>query len=135
MKNLLCAALLLIFSLSVSGVQFDRGIRQIRISGKSDAVKKVEIVIPEKTPMLDFAAKELQSFLKKSSQVTSVVVSKPTPGAYALILGDNEFSRKAGLDVKKLASEGFFIKRQGKQIFLAGVDDPAADPAKRSRKS
>ena len=130
MKNLLCAALLLIFSLSVSGVQFDRGIRQIRVSGKSDAVKKVEIVIPKKTPMLNFAAKELQSFLKKSSQVTSVVVSNPTPGAYALILGDNEYSRKAGLDVKKLASEGFFIKRQGKQIFLAGVDDPAADPAK-----
>ncbi|MBO5724317.1 MAG: hypothetical protein J6S58_05750, partial [Lentisphaeria bacterium] len=118
------------FAWSAVSAPMDRGIRRIQIAGKTDRITSIEIVIPRKTPLLSFAAKELEYFLRKSGNVSCSVVTKPTPGAFALILGDNSFARAAGLDVKKLPSEGFYIRREGRQIFLLGNDAPDANPWK-----
>ena len=130
MKKMSFLLSLLLLCSAVSGVTFERGERQIRTSGRIETVSKMEIVVPQSNKVLSFAAAELQQFLKKSSGITAPVVKAPTGGKIALILGDNAFSRAAGLDVKKLATEGFFIKRKGDHIFLLGLDDPAADPWK-----
>ncbi|MBQ4329462.1 MAG: DUF4838 domain-containing protein [Lentisphaeria bacterium] len=107
---------------------FDRGERRIKISGTKEHVSQAEIVIAEKTPILTFAAEELQRFLKAASGIDAEIVSEPSADKISLILGDNKFSREAGLDVKKLASEGFFIKRKGSNVYLAGVDSKISDP-------
>lgn len=124
----LCAVLCVCFAGSAVSAPMDRGSRKILLSGKKDRITRVEIVIPRKTPLLSFAAKELEYFLRESGNVASSIVTKPTPGAFALILGDHPLARAAGLDVKKLPSEGFYIKRKGKRIFLLGYDDPDANP-------
>jgi hypothetical protein len=130
MKKILFLLSLLFLCAILSGVTFDRGERKIRTAGRSDTFDKVEIVVPVTNRVLAFAAAELQHFLKQGAGINAPVVKAPTGGKLALILGDNALSRAAGLDVKKLATEGFFIKRSGNHIFLLGEDDPDADPRK-----
>jgi hypothetical protein len=130
MKKFLCLCVVMLTALSLSAVKFERGPRHVRISGQKEAVKSVEIVIPVQTPLLSFAAGELEFFLKKAGGVSCTVVSKPSGKALALVLGENALSRAAGLDVKKLASEGFYIKRKDNMIFLLGEDSSDADPGK-----
>ena len=108
--------------------KFDRGERRIKISAAKEKVSQAEIVIAERTPILTFAAEELQRFLKEGAAVDAQIVSEPSGDKLSLILGDNEFSRGAGLDVSKLASEGYFIKRIGSNLYLAGVDSKTIDP-------
>ena len=107
---------------------FDRGERRINVSAAKERVSQAEIVITERTPILTFAAEELQRFLKEGAAVDAQIVSEPSGDKLSLILGDNEFSRGAGLDVSKLASEGYFIKRIGSNLYLAGVDSKTIDP-------
>ena len=124
---LLVALLMTATSLSFAGT-LDRGERRIRISTAKKAENAVEIVVVRQTPILKLAAEELQNHIKTATGITAPVVSAPTEGKVSLILGDNEFSRAAGLDVNTLASEGFFIKRQGSRIYLLGKDSTNIDP-------
>ena len=128
MKRLFFFLVMVLLTGMVWASEIDRGARQIRISGRKLPASKLEIVVPVQTPVLDFAAMELQTLLKKGGIANCPIRQAPTQGAVSLILGDNELARKAGLDPAKLASEGFFIKRKGNQIFLLGVDDPRVDP-------
>lgn len=130
MKKILFLLSLLFLCTILSGATFDRGERKIRTAGRVDTFDKVEIVVPVTNRVLAFAAAELQHFLKQGAGINAPVVKAPTGGKIALILGDNALSRAAGMDVKKLATEGFFIKRSGNHIFLLGEDDPDADPRK-----
>ena len=128
MKKLFLLLALLLLAGSLPGVEFPRGERRIKYSQTQKAVKQIEIAVPESTPILKFAADELQRFIAEATGIKAAVVKNPSAGKVSLVLGDNKFSRAAGLDVKKLASEGFFIKRKGDMIFLVGEDDPQASP-------
>ena len=102
--------LALLMGVSVSAIEFPRGERRIDVSAKRESVTSAAIVVPESNPVRAFAAKELQHFLLKSAGIKAEITSEPVKGKLSLVLGDNKYARSAGLDVKKLASEGFFIK-------------------------
>ena len=126
LKNLFLILIMVLGTVSYAA-NFDRGERRINISDSRKAVDQLEIVVTKKTPILDFAVEELQRYIKKSTGMSVPVVSAPSGGKISLILGDNEFSRSAGIDISKLASEGFFIKRDGNNIYLAGADSDNAN--------
>ena len=64
MKKWFFSLLIVLFAGLVYSSEIDRGVRRIRISGKTLPASGVEIVVPVKTPVLNFAAMELQNFLK-----------------------------------------------------------------------
>lgn len=96
-----------------------------------DGQAQCEIVVPEgSTSVAKFAGAELHTFLGKVIGARVPVVTSPSAGAIALIVGDNALSRAAGIDVKKLPRDGFIIKAAGNRIYIAGNDDPQSDPQK-----
>ncbi len=102
--------------------------RIVNISGRPEKVPDIEIVVEKNNPVLDFASKELQAFLTQATGVRPGIAAKPSPGKTSLILGDNSFSRAAGLDTGKLPPEGYYILRKDNRIFLCGQDDPNHSP-------
>ena len=107
----------------------ERGKRIVEVGGKTEKIAPVEIVVEKMTPLLQFTSDELQGFLAKATGSPVPVVSQPSGKAFSLILGDNSFSRKAGLNISELPTEGYFIRRAGNQLFLAGRDSETASPA------
>ena len=103
------------------------------IVGK-DAVMTVspataEIVVAKNAPKtVLFALKELNGLLSRTFGKPLNVVNTPTDGKVSIVLGDNEFSRAAGLDTGKLIRDGYYIKTIGNKIFIVGEDDPAESP-------
>ena len=87
------------------------------------------VLVPEASPVVRYAASELQSFLNRAFGATVPVVPAPTGVATAIILGDTSYSRKLEIDVDRLPKEGCAIKSGPKQIIIAGQDDPAVNPA------
>lgn len=93
--------------------------------------EKIEIVVVKNASgVVRFAAKELQTFLTRRLGGKIAVTENPTPGKRSLILGISQLTRKAGIDTGKLCRDSFFIRSAGEDVYIAGKDDPAADPAK-----
>jgi hypothetical protein len=65
-------------------------------------------------------ARELQRVLEIATQAKLPIVSEPAE--LMIVLGDTPETRRAGIDVAKLTDEGFEIKTQGRQVFIAGRD-------------
>ena len=99
------------------------------VSGPVKDAGALEIVVEQPVPVVNFAAKELQTFLKQATGQTVPIVKKVSGGKTALVLGDCPSARAAGLDVSKLPDEGFRILRKGNCVFIAGRDDPKQNPA------
>ena len=94
--------------------------------------KNFEIVVPADAGLpAKFAGKELQTFLNKvlSAQIP-LHNTRSKNVEYAIILGDNALSRKAGIKVDKLTRDGFIMKTIGKEIYIVGRDDKASDTEK-----
>lgn len=100
------------------------------ISGPVKDAGTLEIVTEQPVPVVKFAAKELQAYLKLATGQEIPIVRKASGGKTALILGDCPSAREAGIEVSKLPEEGFRISRHGSRIFIVGRDDPKQDPAK-----
>ena len=94
-------------------------------SGNTDVV--IEQNAP---PVVKFAAAEATNFLSRVFGAPVPVVNAPRCGRAALVLGVNEWSRKAGIDVSGKPRDSFTVKTSGGNVFVAGVDSPWADPAK-----
>ena len=101
-----------------------------QVSGPVKDAGSLEIVTEQPVPVVQFAAKELQTYLKQATGRDIPIVRKASGGKTALILGDCPSARTAGINVSKLPEEGFRITRQGNRIFIAGRDDPKQNPAK-----
>ena len=99
------------------------------LSGPVKDAGTLEIVTEDPVPVVKFAAKELQTYLKQATGQNVPIVKKASGGKTALILGDCQSARAAGLDVSKLPPEGFQILRKGGSVFIAGRDDPKQNPA------
>ena len=134
MKKLFLSALLALGALLQAAEIPDSLVRPgrfARIGNKtviSATAENTQIVIAPKAPStVRFAAQELQFFLSRILGKDIPVVRNVTPGKVSFILGDNVWSRKAGIDFSKLCSEGFFIKSSGSNIFIAGIDDKKAN--------
>ena len=100
------------------------------VSGPVKNAGTLEIVTEQPVPVVKFAAKELQTYLKQATGQDIPIVRKESGGKTALILGDCPSARAAGINVSKLPEEGFRISRRGNRIFIAGRDDSKQDPAK-----
>lgn len=74
-----------------------------------------------------FAAGELSHFLEKVLGAAAAQVKSPTDGKVSIILGDNRWSRSAGIDADKLPDDGFCILSGGDRIYICGKDDDRGD--------
>ena len=96
--------------------------RRIQISGKEQKITEIEVMQSSKGSVTDYAAAELRRCLELATGKKIPLVSRPTPGKFTIVLGDGEETRKAGIDVNKLPEEGFYIRRAGNKLFIAGRD-------------
>jgi len=89
-------------------------------NGKSD----YRIVVArDASPSTQYAAEELQSFLKQISGVQLPVVGDETPlGEHEIILGENRHLRALKLQVPfgQLGKEGYVIRTVGPRLVIAG---------------
>ncbi len=140
LKIVFPAALLL--SLCVYALPQDRiialptSLRRIQIAAEKtipvlrDGQSQLEIVLPAgANRVLQFAAAELQEYFRRSCQVELPVVNAPNDSKVSIILGDNQWSRQAGLDCTVLPRDGYYLKSVGRRIYIAGVDDDKGNPA------
>lgn len=104
--------------------------RKTVISAKKTPVTHIEVVLPERTRLLDFAAKELCTYLGKVTGKKIPLLKASSGKGIAFVLGDNALSRKAGIDVKKIPNEGYVIRRAGNIIYIAGLDAKNNYPAR-----
>ena len=94
-----------------------------------------DIVIPQKaTKVVEFAAKELQTFLGQSLGGEAKIARKPGEGLVHVFLGDSPEARAAGIDVTPLKRDEFVIRVQGDSLFIVGRDHAWRDPAKEIEK-
>ena len=100
------------------------------VSGPAKDVGALEIVVERPLPVVNYAAKELQTFLKKAAGQDVPIVKKSSGDKTALILGDCPSARAAGINVEKIPNEGFRILRKGNRVFIAGRDSETQDPTK-----
>ena len=105
--------------------------RIAEISGRTEKFTKVEIICDSHCPIVRYAADELQRVLSKAIGKKPEIVSQSSVEALQLVLGSGPLAKEAGLDIGKLPMDGYYIRRDGKRIFLTGKDDPKADPRAR----
>ena len=88
-----------------------------------------DVVIPPKSSAtVRYAAQELAEILSTVARSQVRVVTKALPGRCALILGCPEAAKAAGLDLKKLDRDGFYIKTFKGNVIFVGNDDPKGRP-------
>ena len=77
-----------------------------------------------------FAAVELAKFLGEITGTKVDVLRKATGKKCAFLVGDKDAAKAAGLDLKKLDRDGFYIKSYKNNIILIGNDDHAGHPSR-----
>ena len=102
--------------------------RVTQTDGKTEKITAFEVVVPKEIPLLKFAARELSTYLGKVTASKVPVLSRKSGKAFAVVIGDCEEAGKAGLEVEKLAPEGYFIERKGSCVYILGKDDPKNAP-------
>ena len=85
------------------------------------------VIAPDAPQTVVFAAQEATNFLSCVFGVPVAFSTAPTAGKVSLVLGDNAWSRAAGIDVAKLPRDGFAIRTGDDRIYIAGRDDPKTD--------
>ena len=85
---------------------------------------KIEVVVAANAPRpVSFASEELTNFLSRAFGSAVPVVSSPSEGKVSIVLGDNEWSRAAGIDVAGSPRDTFAVKTAGNRVFVAGRDE------------
>ena len=97
-----------------------------------DAVRlepgRTEIVLARgASPVTRFAAKELSVFLAKTIGGEIPLADAPGEGKSSIVLGTNEWSTAAGIDLSDSSRDTFKIKTVNGRVFIAGIDDAKAD--------
>ena len=93
---------------------------QIVKDGKATA----EIVIPkDANPIVKTAAVEFQNIIAKMSGAKLDIVNEPSGNVKVKVwFGENEMTKKLGLDLKDVKNDGYKIIVKGDDIIAAGVD-------------
>jgi len=109
-------------SCRLSGVSAQAEPEQLILAenGKANAV----VVVPKGAPSpVQFAAYELAAHLEQMTGAKfEVVAAKPDQGN-AIIFGESEYSRAAGIDISKLKRDGYAIRVEPDSIYIVGRDD------------
>ena len=84
------------------------------------------VVAPKAPDATAFAAEELQAMLGEVLGARPPIVRAPTETGTSVILGENEWSRAAGLDAASLERDAFVIRaEEPARIYICGRDDAA----------
>lgn len=88
-----------------------------------------EIVVPEEAgPVALFAGEEMKNFLSQSLGKEIPLLKTPSGQKTAIILGNSQQAKDAGIDISKLARDAFVIKTNGRNILIVGRDDLKSNP-------
>ena len=83
----------------------------------------VEIVLDRKAPAAAvFAAKELKTFLDGSLGAQTEIVNELGGAKKQIVVGENGWSRAAGIDLEGKKRDTFVIKEHEGRIYIAGRD-------------
>ncbi|MCQ2391196.1 MAG: DUF4838 domain-containing protein [Kiritimatiellae bacterium] len=88
------------------------------------------VVSPGASDVTHYAAREVATFLGRTLGVGLVPVEKPTPGRSHVYVGASEWATAAGVVTNGLARDAFRLKVTEKDVYIAGVDDPAVNVEK-----
>ena len=115
MKSSVLCALLVFLGLDAfsQGVVFEAG--------------KVDVVVARRAvDSVAWAAEEATNFLSRVLGAPVPVVNAPREGRTALILGENEWTREAGMAPAKYPRDTFLVKTRPGRVLIAGVDEKGA---------
>ena len=88
-----------------------------------------EVVIAKKAPKtVKFAADEATNMLSRALGGAIPVVNSPTGGKVHVFIGASEWSEAENFDVAGLKQDAYFVRINGRGVFLVGRDDPERDP-------
>ena len=83
-----------------------------------------EVVVQKGAPdVVKVAGRELASFLSRSFGCDVPLSESPTEGRVSIILGENDLSRAAGIDLDGAPTDTFVIKADCNRVYIAGRDD------------
>lgn len=88
------------------------------------------VVAPNAPAVTQFAAGEMTNYLSRIFGQAIPLVTDPTEGRYAIILGTNEWSAAAGIHPETLKRDSYSVRVEPKRVFIAGCDDLKTNPAK-----
>ena len=121
--------LFLIFALlSLSLIGDEKPSRRAVLSKDTERIEEVELIVQKETPLMKWTAELLQRSLEAAMGRKADILSAPSGKRFAIVIGDCELARTAGLDVNSLPEEGYFILRKGDRLFLAGRDSDKDSP-------
>ena len=105
MRNWLLASLTIVLGFSLQAAEMTAETAEIVLAeGASDATR--------------IAARELGFFLEKAFGRSVPTVAAPTDGRKSIVLGENAWSRAAGIDPKPLPRDSFVLKTVGDRLFV-----------------
>ena len=81
------------------------------------------VVAPKAAKLTRFAASEMTNFLSRVLGGDVPLVREPTKGRASIVLGENAWSRAAGIDLKDAPQDTFVVKAAGDRVFVVGRDD------------
>lgn len=123
-KVLFVAMAILLVSVSIAGADHVKGREAMVISKEESALS---IIIPDKaSPVVAYAAKELQLFLGQVSGVEPVIAKESdAAGLHGFVIGPCKRSASAELRTKLagLREDGVLIETVGKDVVLLGQND------------
>ena len=105
--------------------EYKKGTHQITLA-KNGKAQFVIVCPANAADPVRFAAKELKNHLDKITGANFKIVTKRPAGAKAIIPGNSPEAIKAGIDVKKIARDGFRIIAKPDLILIAGLDESNA---------
>ena len=97
------------------------------VSLTADSVEVVAARKPYGTTRI--AIEEMTNAISRAFGRQVPWVARPTAGKVSIVVGTNEWSAAAGIDVRTLPRDGFVMKTVGGRIFIAGRDSPVANAA------
>ena len=80
------------------------------------------VVAPKASETVRFAGEEMTNFLSQVLGADVPLVTKPTGGRTSVILGENKWSKAAGLDVSKSPRDTFRIRTAKDRVYIVGRD-------------
>ena len=127
---LLCFSLIWGSFLSARGIHTEKVNPKELLTVSSQGKANAAIVLPPKAgKILLFAAEELRTILNTAVGGEFSIVTAPQAGKVNILLGE-ELAKQGGISLKNIPRDGFIIRSQGNNIFLAGRDDPKGDPVR-----
>lgn len=101
--------ILLLSAALVSGIEFSASDAEIVLDRNAVATAR-------------FAARELKTFLDGSLGGDIPIVNEPCDRRKQIVVGENRWSKEAGIDLAGMPRDGFVIKSAGKRVYIAGRD-------------